>query len=75
MPAVRSPQVELADLSRHCFPLIDVELDNGDAREFAVLGANQLLSDRPDLTHRGMAIAIYDDKGKPVSIVPLDHLQ
>lgn len=42
--------------------LIDVELNDGDAREFAVLVANQLLSDRPDLTHRGMAIAIYDDK-------------
>lgn len=35
----------------------------------AMLGAN------PDFRHRGMCVAIYDEAGMPVSVMPLDTLQ
>jgi hypothetical protein len=54
---------------------LEVELETGRAREFAVLVARQLLSDRPDLTQEGMCIAVYHAQGDAAVIVPLDSVQ
>ena len=37
--------------------------------------ARSMLAANPGLRHRGMCVAIYDEAGIPVSVVPLDTLQ
>lgn len=54
---------------------VEIELDAEGPRKLAVAVVAQLLEDRPDLTQKGMAVAVYDEKNEPVSIVPLDQLQ
>jgi hypothetical protein len=34
-----------------------------------------MLAANPDFRHRGMCVAIYDEAGMPVSVMPLDTLQ
>lgn len=44
-------------------------LDAGKRFARAMLAAN------PDFHHRGMCVAIYDEAGQAVSVMPLDPLQ
>jgi hypothetical protein len=37
--------------------------------------ARSMLAANPDFRHRGMCVAIYDEAGVPVSVMPLDTLQ
>jgi hypothetical protein len=37
--------------------------------------AKGVIKDMPDLEHKGMCLVVYDGKGKPISITPLDTLQ
>jgi hypothetical protein len=37
--------------------------------------ARAMLAANPDFRHRGMCLAIYDEAGMPVSVMPLDPLQ
>jgi hypothetical protein len=37
--------------------------------------ARTMLAANPDFRHRGMCVAIYDEAGKAVSVMPLDPLQ
>jgi hypothetical protein len=37
--------------------------------------ARAMLAANPDFRHRGMCVAIYDEAGMPVSVMPLDTLQ
>jgi hypothetical protein len=37
--------------------------------------ARAMLAANPDLRHRGMCVAVYDETGMPVSVMPLDTLQ
>ena len=37
--------------------------------------ARVMLAANPDLRHRGMCVAIYDEAGQAVSVMPLDPLQ
>jgi hypothetical protein len=37
--------------------------------------ARSMLAANPDFRHRGMCVAIYDEAGIPVSVMPLDTLQ
>jgi hypothetical protein len=37
--------------------------------------ARVMLAANPDFRHRGMCVAIYDEGGKAVSVMPLDTLQ
>ena len=37
--------------------------------------ARSMLAENPDFRHRGMCVAIYDEAGIPVSVMPLDTLQ
>jgi hypothetical protein len=66
---------QVTDLTDYDSEELEVILESGRAREFAVLVARQLVSDRPDLTHKGMCIAVYDEQGYPAVIVPLDQIQ
>ncbi len=37
--------------------------------------ARSMLAANPDFRHRGMCVAIYDETGTAVSVMPLDTLQ
>ncbi len=37
--------------------------------------ARAMLATHPDFRHRGMCVAIYDESGLAVSVMPLDTLQ
>ena len=54
---------------------VAVELDEQEARAFAVRMADKLLSTVPDLKGQGMCVVVYNIDEQPVSIVPLDPIQ
>ncbi len=46
-----------------------------DLLEIGARFARSMLAANPDFQHRGMCVAIYDEAGIPVSVMPLDTLQ
>ncbi len=50
-------------------------LDKEDLPEFGSRFAQAMLAANPSLFHRGICIAVYDEAGIAVSVVPLDSVQ
>ena len=46
-----------------------------DLSEIGNRFARAMLAANPDFRHRGMCVAIYDEAGMAVSVLPLDTLQ
>ena len=46
-----------------------------DLSEISSRFARAMLAANPDFRHRGMCVAIYDQAGMAVSVMPLDALQ
>ena len=49
-------------------------METEEAVAFAVQMAREVLKSEPRLELKGMCVALFDSKGKPLSIVPLDTL-
>lgn len=54
---------------------VAIELEREEAIAFAVQMAHEVLKFEPRLELKGMCVAVFDSRGKPLSIVPLDTLQ
>jgi hypothetical protein len=50
-------------------------VDKEDLLEVGNRFAQAMLAENPDFCHRGMCVAIYDEAGMAVSVMPLDPLQ
>jgi hypothetical protein len=50
-------------------------LEKEDLPEVGNRFARAMLAANPDFRHRGMCVAIYDEAGITVSVMPLDPLQ
>jgi hypothetical protein len=51
---------------------MEMWLAQHELREFASTIAKEMIYAVPDLSHKGMCVAIYDGSGKAVSLAPLD---
>lgn len=65
----------ITDLTTYESDALAIDLNEREARLFGVRMAQALLTAMPDLTGLGICIAVYDDEGQPISIVPLDPMQ
>jgi hypothetical protein len=65
----------VTDLADYESPAVDIVLEQDEAAAFGAAIAREMLESIPDLTCRGMCIALYDSKGVPVSLFPLDPIQ
>jgi hypothetical protein len=65
----------ISDLATFESDAVAIELEEDEARIFAVRMAHDLLKLMPGLTSRGMCVVVYDIDEQPVSVVPLDPLQ
>jgi hypothetical protein len=74
-----------AEMQRFTFSITDLTTfesvphvewaEKEDLLEIGTRFARSMLAANPDFHHRGMCVAIYDDAGIPVSVMPLDTLQ
>jgi hypothetical protein len=62
------------DLMSFSSPSEQVWIDKDDLFGFASRVAREMLAAVPDLTNKGMCVAIYDKAGQAISYVPLDSL-
>lgn len=62
------------DLTSFDSPSKEVWVDTEDLSEFAARVAREIVEAVPDLTNKGMCLAIYDEAGDAISFVPLDTL-
>ena len=72
---MQSYSYSVTDLEAFESEAIEVELDSEDVVAYGTNVARQMLDVRPDLRFKGMCIVMYDRRGFPLSIVPLDPLQ
>jgi len=50
-------------------------LDEAKFASFVAATARDLIEAMPELALQGMCVALYDENGTPISIVPLDPIQ
>lgn len=63
------------DLTSFDSPPKEIWLDEEDLPDFAKRTAREMLEAVPDLLYKGLCVGIYDERGQPISYVPLDTLQ
>jgi len=62
----------VTDLTDYESAAFEIFLDREDAIAFGARMARELLEAVPDLSRKGMCIAVYDPQDRAVSVVPLD---
>jgi hypothetical protein len=67
-------ELSVTDLVDYESKPVTNELETEEAIAFAVQMAHEMLKLDPRLELNGMCVALFDSKGKPLSIVPLDTL-
>jgi hypothetical protein len=65
----------ITDLDDYESEPVTLELEKEEAIAFAAEMACEVLKSEPRLKLKGMCVALFDDRGDPISIVPLDTLQ
>jgi hypothetical protein len=65
----------VTDLADYESPAVDIVLEHDEAAAFGLVIAKEMLESVPGLSCRGMCIALYDSKGVPISLFPLDPIQ
>jgi hypothetical protein len=65
----------VTDLTEFDSPTWEQWLSDEDLPAVGKKLAHEIASSMPLLTHKGMCIAIYNDSGVAVSLVPLDPVQ
>jgi hypothetical protein len=65
----------VTDLAEYESPAVDIVLEQDEATAFGLVIAKEMLKSTPGLTCRGMCIVLYDSKGVPISLFPLDPIQ
>jgi hypothetical protein len=72
---MRTVSVNVTDLSSYDSPSIAIRLDEAKFASFVAATARDLIEAMPELALQGMCVALYDENGTPISIVPLDPIQ
>jgi hypothetical protein len=67
--------LNVTDLTEFDSPAWEQWLSAEDLPVIGPMVAREVAKSIPALTHRGMCIAIYDDSGVAVALVPLDAVQ
>ena len=67
--------VNVTDLTEFDSPAWEQWLSTEDLPVVGPMLAREIAKSIPVLAHRGMCVAIYDDTGVAVALVPLDSLQ
>ena len=62
----------VTDLADYESEPVTIEMEAEEAIAFAVQMAREVRQSEPLLELKGMCVALFDSKGKPLSIVPLD---
>jgi hypothetical protein len=62
------------DLTSYNSPSEEVWIAREDLFGFASRVAREMLAAVPDLTNKGLCVAVYDEAGQAISYVPLDSL-
>jgi hypothetical protein len=62
------------DLTSFDSPPKEIWLDELDLPDFGKRTAREMLEAVPDLSNKGLCVGIYDERGQPISYVPLDSL-
>jgi len=62
----------VSDLADYESEPVTIEMEAEEAIAFAVQMAREVRQSEPLLELKGMCVALFDSKGKPLSIVPLD---
>ena len=72
---MRTFTFNITDLTSFESPSLAISLNDEKVREFTVMVARDFILAMPDLDLKGLCVALYDEAGDPISIVPLDSVQ
>ena len=72
---MQSYSYSVTDLDKYESDPIEVELESDEVLDYGAQVAEAMLTIMPDLKFKGMCVIMYDRRGFPLSIVPLDSLQ
>lgn len=72
---MRTLTFTIADFTSFQSPSLAISLDDEEVGEFTAMVARGFIVAMPYLDLTGLCVALYNEAGDPISIVPLDSVQ